>query len=82
MTTALTPVGPDVRAGQVVQLRIPGNTFHTAQIGNARQWFLGCSNEWPGVVPAENVELGNADELAAKHADVTAEIRSFPVPAS
>lgn len=81
-THTFATVGPDVRAGQVVQLRIPGNTFHTAQIRNARQWFLGGSTEWPGVVPAEDVELGNADELAAKHADVTAEIRSFPVPAS
>ena len=59
-THPFATVGPDVRAGQVVQLRIPGNTFHTAQIRNARQWFLGGSTEWPGVVPAEDVELGNA----------------------
>jgi hypothetical protein len=30
---------------------------------------LGGSTEWPGVVPAEDVEFGNADELAAKHPD-------------
>ena len=65
-----------------MQLRIPGNTFHTAQIRGARRWFLGGSTEWPGVVPAEDVELGNADALAASHPDVAAEIRSFPVPAS
>ena len=76
-THTFATVGPDLRTGQVVPLCIPGNTFHTAQIRNARQWFLGGSTEWPGVVPAEDVELGNADELAAKHADV-----SFPVPAS
>jgi hypothetical protein len=43
---------------------------------------LGASTEWPGVVPTEDVELGNADTLAASHPDVAAEIRSFPVPAS
>ena len=47
-----------------------------------RRWFLGASTEWPGVVPTEDVELGDADALAAKHPDVAAEIRSFPVPAS
>jgi predicted cupin superfamily sugar epimerase len=81
-THTFATVGPDLRAGQVVQLRIPGNTFHTAQIRGARQWFLGGSTEWPGVVPTEDVELGNADALAASHPDVAAEIRSFPVPAS
>jgi predicted cupin superfamily sugar epimerase len=81
-THTFATVGPDLRAGQVVQLRIPGNTFHTAQIRGTRRWFLGGSTEWPGVVPTEDVELGNADALAASHPDVAAEIRSFPVPAS
>ena len=44
--------------------------------------ILGGSTEWPGVVPAEDVEFGTAEELAAKHPDVAAEIRSFPLPAS
>ena len=62
--------------------------FHTRQHlshrahHRARRWFLGASTEWPGVVPTEDVELGNADVLAASHPDVAAEIRSFPVPAS
>ena len=81
-THTLAVVGSDLRAGQRVQLFIPGNTFHTARIIGARRWFLGASTEWPGVVPTEDVELGNADELAANHPDVAAEIRSFPVPAS
>lgn len=81
-THTFATVGPDLRAGQTVQLFIPGNTFHTAQIRGTRQWFLGASTEWPGVVPTEDVELGNADALAASHPDVAAEIRSFPVPAS
>src|SRR5205823_13889134 len=52
-------VGPDLRAGQRVQLLIPGNTFHTARLIGGR-WFLGASTEWPGVVPAD-VELGRLD---------------------
>jgi predicted cupin superfamily sugar epimerase len=79
-THSLATVGPDLRAGQLVQLFIPGNTFHTAQIRGARQWFLGASTEWPGVVPTEDVELGDAEALAASHPDVAAEIRSFSVP--
>ena len=50
-----------------MQLFIPGNTFHTARITGKRRWFLGASTEWPDVVPTEDVELGNADELAAKY---------------
>jgi hypothetical protein len=72
-------IGPDLRAGQHVQFFIPGNTFHTARIIGTRQWFLGGSTEWPGVLP-EDVELGKPDELAAKFPKVAAEIRSFPLP--
>src|SRR5918995_4753917 len=57
-------VGPDIRAGQRVQLMIPGNTFHTARLIGQRRWFLGASTEWPGVIPAD-VEIGNMDEMAA-----------------
>ncbi|HSB58186.1 MAG TPA: cupin domain-containing protein [Methyloceanibacter sp.] len=80
-THTFAVVGSALRAGQRVQLVIPGNTFHTARIIGRRRWFLGASTEWPGVVPTEDVELGNVDELAATHPDVAAEIRSFPVPA-
>ena len=44
-------VGPNIRAGERVQLLIPGNTFHTARLAGRRRWFLGASTEWPGVVP-------------------------------
>jgi predicted cupin superfamily sugar epimerase len=80
-THTLATLGADLRAGQRVQLFIPGNTFHTARIIGGRRWFLGASTEWPGVVPSEDVELGNAEALAAKYPDVAAEIRSFPLPA-
>ena len=79
-TTQHHIVGPDIRAGHKVQLFIPGNTFHTARVIGSRRWFLGGSTEWPGVEPAD-VELGNADALAAQYPTVAAEIRSFPVPA-
>jgi predicted cupin superfamily sugar epimerase len=69
-------VGPDLRSGQRVQLLIPGNTFHTARLIGRRQWFLGASTEWPGVVPAD-VEMGNLDELAGKFPSVAADLRAI-----
>jgi uncharacterized protein len=74
----LVVVGPNIVGGHLVQLFIPGNTFHTARITGKRRWFLGASTEWPGVVPSEDVELGNVDELAANYPDAAADIRDFP----
>jgi predicted cupin superfamily sugar epimerase len=69
-------VGPDIVAGQRVQLFIPGNTFHTARlVGNGR-WFLGASTEWPGVVPAD-VEIGNLEELAKSYPTLAPEMRAI-----
>jgi len=65
-TTERVVVGPDVGAGQLVQLLIPGNTFYTARVIGRRRWFLGASTEWPGVEPAD-VEIGDIDTLAAKY---------------
>jgi uncharacterized protein len=69
-------VGPDIRAGERVQLLIPGNTFHTARLIGERRWFLGASTEWPGVVPAD-VEIGNLDELAGKYPKVASDLRAI-----
>jgi predicted cupin superfamily sugar epimerase len=69
-------VGPDLRAGQRVQLLIPGNTFHTARLIRPMGWFLGASTEWPGVVPAD-VEIGNLDELTGKYPAVAADLRAI-----
>jgi predicted cupin superfamily sugar epimerase len=77
----LVIVGPNIVGGHLVQLFIPGNTFHTARITGKRRWFLGASTEWPGVVPSEDVELGDVDQLAAKYPEAAADIRAFPVPA-
>ena len=68
-------VGPDLRDGHQVQLLIPGGTFHTARLLGTGRWFLGGSTEWPGVVPAEDVEIGNLDELAAAYPAVGADLR-------
>ncbi len=78
----LVKVGPDIASGQNVQLFIPGGTFHTARLIAGGRWFLGGSTEWPGVVVAEDVELGDAETLAAKFPDRATEIRTFPVPAT
>ena len=71
-------VGPDLRAGQCVQLLIPGNTFHTARVipENFRGWFLGASTEWPGVERVD-VEIGDVETLAAKYPDVADDLRAF-----
>jgi predicted cupin superfamily sugar epimerase len=71
-------VGPDLPGGQLVQLLIPGNTFHTARVipESIRGWFLGASTEWPGVEPAD-VEIGDVEALAAKYPDVADDLRAF-----
>ena len=70
-------VGPDIADGQRVQLLIPGGTFHTARLLGDGEWFLGGSTEWPGVVPTEDVEIGDVDKLAEEHPEVAGEIRSI-----
>ena len=70
-------VGPDIAAGQRVQLLIPGNTFHTARLLGSGEWFLGGSSEWPAVVPTEDVEIGDVDKLAAEHPEVADDIRAI-----
>ncbi len=77
----LVVVGPNIVGGHMLQLYIPGNTFHTARVTGKRRWFLGASTQWPGVVPSEDVELGDAEQLAAKYPEASADIRKFPVSA-
>ncbi|WP_292532271.1 cupin domain-containing protein [Methylocystis sp.] len=69
-------VGPDLRAGQRVQLLIPGDTFHTARLLGSGRWFFGASTEWPGVTP-QDVEIGDVDRLATKYLSVAPEIRAI-----
>ena len=70
-------VGPDIAAGQRVQLLIPGNTFHTARLLGDGEWFLGASTEWPGVVPTEDVEIGDIDKLIAQYPEAAEDIRAI-----
>ena len=69
-------VGPHLALGQQVQLRIPGNTFHTARLMAGAAWFLGGSTEWPGVIPAD-VELGDVATLAARYPADADDIRAY-----
>ena len=69
-------VGPDIRAGERLQLRIPGNTFHSARVIGPGRWFLGGSTEWPGVVPAD-VEIGNVEESAENYPTVAVDLRAI-----
>lgn len=75
-TTERAVVGPDLRAGQRVQLPIPGNTFHTARVLGGGRWFLGASTEWPGVEPAD-VEIGDVDSLAEEYPGRADDLRAF-----
>lgn len=61
---AVETMGPDLAAGQHLQLLIPGGTFHTARVA-ADAWFLGASTEWPGVEPSD-VVTGDPAALAAR----------------
>jgi predicted cupin superfamily sugar epimerase len=75
-SSALAVCGPDLKAGHQLQLFIPGNTFHTARVIGARQWFLGASTEWPGVEPAD-VEPGDLEALATNYPAAAAQLREF-----
>jgi predicted cupin superfamily sugar epimerase len=74
-------MGPDIAAGQKLQLLIAGGTFHTARLAAGGDWFLGASTEWPGVEPAD-VETGDLEALAAQYPEIAAELRDFARTAS
>ena len=75
-THAVEVIGPDVRAGQQLQLLIPGSTFHTARVARGGRWFLGASTEWPGVDPSD-VVVGDRGELEARYPDAAPLLREF-----
>jgi predicted cupin superfamily sugar epimerase len=81
-TSELVVVGPNIPGGELVQLLIPGGTFHTARVTGKKRWFLGASTEWPGVVLRDrDVEMGNIEALAVKYPEAAADLRTFPLPA-
>jgi predicted cupin superfamily sugar epimerase len=69
-------VGPDLAAGHVLVLPLPGGTFHTARLVEGGAWFLGSSTEWPGVEPAD-VELGDPERLAAAFPAAAADLAAL-----
>lgn len=69
-THSLEIVGADLRAGQRLQLFLPGATFHTARLAAGGRWHLGGSTEWPGVEPAD-VETADVDALSARYPILT-----------
>lgn len=73
---ALHHVGPDVAAGEQLQLFLPGGTFHTARLRAGGSWFLGASTEWPGVEPTD-VELGTPEDLATRFDSAATLIEEF-----
>ena len=80
-TSELVVVGPHLPGGELVQLFIPGGTFHTARVTGKKRWFLGASTEWPGVDLSQDVEMGNIEALAVKYPEAAADLRTFPLPA-
>jgi uncharacterized protein len=76
---AIEVVGPDVAAGERLQLFLPGGTFHCARLRAGGSWFLGASTEWPGVEPPD-VELGDVDDIAARFPDAADLLREFLSP--
>lgn len=67
-------VGPDLAAGQVPMLLIPGRTFHVSKLVAGGAWALLSATGWPGV-EAPDLELGDIDELARRYPDAAATLR-------
>ncbi len=79
-TSELTVMGPNVMGGQLVQLFVPGGTFHTARVTGHRRWFLGGATSWPGIDPARDVEFGDLEMLVGQYPEAAADLRDFPTP--
>lgn len=69
-------VGPDLAAGNKVQLFLPGGTFHTGRLRPGGSWFLGASTEWPGVEPGD-VEIGEVRDLQERFPGASALLDAF-----
>ena len=75
-THRLHVVGEDLGAGELLQLPLPGGTFHAARLRAGGRWFLGASTEWPGVEPPD-VETAAASELTARFPRAASLITDF-----
>ena len=75
--TPLPPSGPTSAPASSCSSHPWQHVPHRAHRGE-RRWFLGASTEWPGVVPAD-VELGDAEALAAKYPTSPPRSARFPI---
>jgi hypothetical protein len=76
-TGDVTVVGSDLTAGQRPQLLIPAQTFHVSRVVPGGSWALLGTTVFPGLVPEQDVELGDLDELAVSYPELSAQITSF-----
>jgi uncharacterized protein len=68
-THTFAVVGADLRAGQRVQLFIPGNTLHIARIIGERRWSSAPAPNGQAWFRPRDVDLGDAEALSAKYPD-------------
>ncbi|MEU6593504.1 cupin domain-containing protein [Streptomyces sp. NPDC046881] len=78
--TTRTPVlGPDLRAGQHLQLTVPARTWMGARVAAGGSWtFFGCTMA-PGFTYAD-YDHGNAADLTARYPAEAARIRDLCRP--
>ena len=69
-------IGSDLAAGMRPQLLVPANTFHAGRIRAGGAFALLGTSVWLRAEPSD-VEMGNADALAAAYPDEASEIASF-----
>jgi uncharacterized protein len=73
----VTVVGNDLAAGQRPQLLIPAQTFHVSRVAPGGSWALLATTVFPGLVPDEDVELGDLDKLVGNYSGFAEQILSF-----
>lgn len=67
-------VGPDLPAGQVPVLLIPGRTFHVSKLAPGGSWAFLSATGWPGVAPPD-FEVGDVEALAERFPDAADTLR-------
>lgn len=73
----VTVVGSDLAAGQRPQLLVPAQTFHVSRVVAGGSWALLATTVMPGLVPDEDVELGDLVKLVRSYPDFAEQIRTF-----
>jgi hypothetical protein len=73
----VTVVGSNLVAGELPQLLIPAQTFHVSRVVPGGSWALLATTVIPGLVPEEDVELGDLEKLVVDYPGAAEQIRSF-----